>query len=60
MGSEVVSMAKVTCSICGYSFEQEDIGICPDCSSYVCEECSYMYRGHCSACYQEVTLDFDE
>ncbi|MGI6373707.1 MAG: hypothetical protein ACOX1R_11160 [Caldicoprobacterales bacterium] len=53
-------MAKVTCSICGYPFDQEDITLCPDCSSYVCEECSYMYRGHCSACYQEVTLDFDE
>ncbi len=51
-------MAKETCSICGYPFDREHMGLCPDCNKHICEECSYMYRGHCRDCYQEVTLDF--
>ena len=53
-------MIKVTCSICGYSFDEENISLCPDCGSQVCEQCSYIFRGHCKDCYQEVTLDFED
>lgn len=53
-------MQKIICSICGYSSDQETTVLCPECNSYVCEECSYLYNGYCKDCYKEVTLDFDD
>lgn len=46
-------MAKIDCAVCGNGCDEDLIDYCPDCISFICDECSSMYEGYCEDCFNE-------
>jgi hypothetical protein len=50
--------SKVRCSVCGYPTDEDAVGQCPECNSYVCDECIELYDSYCQDCYSRADEDY--
>ena len=50
--------SKVRCSVCGYPTDEDAVGQCPECNSYVCDECIDLYDSYCQDCYSRADEDY--
>lgn len=54
-----IILSKVSCSVCNTTLDSRTMQNCPDCSGYVCPECTKLYNGYCEECFDESSNDFE-
>ena len=40
-------MSRVSCCVCGRDGDSRSMRVCPECSSYVCDDCYDEHRYEC-------------
>jgi len=50
-------MPNSECHDCRRSINTRSAHLCPDCHSYLCEECAQEHQGRCADCHQYFSQD---